>query len=58
MQKTFSVDFQKNHKPEYRLLQHATTYVSTYAQSPFVSLLSRRTQSGRWSSFGKWVWFT
>ena len=29
-----------------------------YARSPFVSLLSRRSQSGRWSSFGKRVWFT
>ena len=27
-------------------------------QSPFLSLLSRRAQSGRWSSFGKRVWFT
>ena len=27
-------------------------------QSPFVSLLSRHSQYGRWSSFGKWVWFT
>jgi len=27
-------------------------------RSPFVTLLSRRAQSGRWSSFGKRVWFT
>jgi len=27
-------------------------------RSPFVSLLSRRPQSGRWSSSGKRVWFT
>jgi len=27
-------------------------------RSPFVTLLSRPAQSGRWSSFGKWVWFT
>jgi len=27
------------------------------ARSPFVTLLSRRAQSGRWSSFGKRVWF-
>ena len=26
--------------------------------SPFVTLLPRRAQSGRWSSFGKLVWFT
>ena len=26
--------------------------------SPFVTLLSRRAQSDRWSSFGKWVRFT
>jgi len=25
---------------------------------PFVTLLSRRAQSGRWSSFGKRVWFS
>ena len=29
-----------------------------YALSPFVTLLSRRAQSFRWSSFGKRVWFT
>jgi len=29
-----------------------------YTRSPFVTLLSRRAQSGRWSSFGKRVWFT
>jgi len=34
----------------YRLL-HST-------RSPFVTLLSRRAQFGRWSSFGKRVWFT
>jgi hypothetical protein len=28
------------------------------ARSPSVTLLSRRAQSGRWSSFGKRVWFT
>jgi len=28
------------------------------ARSPFVTLLSRRAQTGRWSSFGKRVWFT
>jgi len=27
-------------------------------RSPFVTLLSRGAQSGRWSSFGKRVWFT
>ena len=27
-------------------------------RSPFVTLLSRSAQSGRWSSFGKRVWFT
>ena len=27
-------------------------------RSPFVILLSRRAQSGRWSSFGKRAWFT
>ena len=27
-------------------------------RSPFVTLLSRRAQYGRWSSFGKRVWFT
>jgi len=27
-------------------------------RSPFVTLLSWHAQSGRWSSFGKWVWFT
>jgi len=27
-------------------------------RSSFVTLLSRRTHSGRWSSFGKRVWFT
>jgi len=27
-------------------------------RSPFVTLLSRRAQSGRWSSFGRRVWFT
>jgi len=27
-------------------------------QSPFLNWLSRHAQSGRWSSFGKWVWFT
>jgi hypothetical protein len=26
-------------------------------RSPFLTWLSRRAQSGRWSSFGKWVWF-
>jgi len=26
--------------------------------SPFISCLSQRAQSGRWSSFGKWLWFT
>ena len=31
---------------------------SDSTQSPFVTLLSRRAQSGRWSSFGKRVWFT
>ena len=25
---------------------------------PFLTWLSRHAQSGRWSSFGKWVWFT
>ena len=29
-----------------------------FTWSPFVSLLSRRAQYGRWSSFGKRVWFT
>jgi len=29
-----------------------------YARSSFVTLFSRRAQYGRWSSFGKWVWFT
>ena len=32
--------------------------VNPSARSPFVSLLSRSAQSGRWSSFGKRVWFT
>jgi hypothetical protein len=32
--------------------------VTYYTRSPFVSLLSRRAQYGRWSSFGKRVWFT
>jgi hypothetical protein len=27
-------------------------------RSPFLTLLPRRAQSGRWSSFGKRVWFT
>ena len=31
---------------------------ATPTRSPFVTLLSRRAQSGRWSSFGKRVWFT
>jgi len=29
-----------------------------FLSTPLVSLLSRRAQSGRWSSFGKRVWFT
>ena len=29
-----------------------------YTRSPFVTLLPRRAQYGRWSSFGKRVWFT
>jgi len=29
-----------------------------YTRSSFVTLLSRRAQSGRWSSFEKRVWFT
>ena len=32
--------------------------ISWFARSPFVPLLSWRRQSGRWSFFGKWVWFT
>jgi len=27
-------------------------------RSPFLTWLSQHAQSGRWSSFGKWVWFT
>ena len=31
---------------------------SDSTRSPFVTLLSRSAQSGRWSSFGKRLWFT
>jgi len=30
----------------------------TRSRSPFLPCLSRPTHSGRWSSFGKRVWFT
>jgi len=33
-------------------------WANHFARSPFVTLLSRRAQYGRWSSFGKRVWFT
>ena len=34
------------------------TQTNYSTRSPFVPLLSRHAQSGRWSSFGKRVWFT
>ena len=36
----------------------STKNVQNSARSPFVTLLSRRAQSGSWSPFGKRVWFT
>jgi len=38
------------------LEETVSVYYSTW--SPFVTLLSRRAQSGRWSFFGKRVWFS
>ena len=35
-----------------------TIHAKYSTRSSFVTLLSRLAQSGRWSSFGKWVWFT
>jgi len=35
-----------------------TTSTRSTTRSPFVTCLSRRSQSGRWSSFRKRVWFT
>jgi len=43
------------------VLKHYSNFifiVRLYTRSPFVSLLSRRAQYGRRSSFGNWVWFT
>jgi len=38
-----------------KLLRKSRTYCT---RSPFLNLLSRHAQSGRWSSLGKRVWFT
>ena len=35
-----------------------TLFTADQPLSPFVTLLSRRSQFDRWSSFGKRVWFT
>ena len=41
-----------------RTYEVKASFSTQSTQSPFVTLLSRRAQSGRWPSFGKRVWFT
>jgi len=55
----FMVSFKTHTSQAYVTVGHMLYSAIQYSTwSPFLTLLSRRAQSGRWSSFGKLVWFT